>query len=55
MRRAARAPALAAAALDAATGAIRRDPSVTHCGRADCERRNDAVRGGPLPDGTPAG
>ena len=38
----------AAAALDAAAGAIRREPTITHCGRPDCESCNDAVRGGPL-------
>jgi aminoglycoside 3-N-acetyltransferase len=45
----------AAATLAAATRAVRADPAVTHCGRADCERCNDAVRGGPLLDAAVAG
>jgi aminoglycoside 3-N-acetyltransferase len=35
--------------VDAAAAAIRRDPSITHCGDAGCARCNDAVKGGPLP------
>lgn len=38
----------ARAAVEAATRAIQQEPTVTHCGRADCERCNDAVAGGPL-------
>ena len=38
----------AAAALVAAAGVIRRDPMFTHCADAECERCNDAVRGGPI-------
>jgi aminoglycoside 3-N-acetyltransferase len=34
--------------IDAAAAAIRRDPSITHCGDPDCARCNDAVKGGPL-------
>jgi aminoglycoside N3'-acetyltransferase len=44
----------AAATLDAAARAIRRDPSITHCGRADCQRCNDAELGGPLAGDTAA-
>lgn len=33
--------------LAAAAAAFRREPTLTHCGRADCERCNDAVLGGP--------
>ena len=36
------------AALAKATAAIRADPWITHCGRADCDRCNDAVKGGPV-------
>jgi aminoglycoside 3-N-acetyltransferase len=35
-------------ALKAAAKAISAEPLITHCGRADCERCNDAVKGGPL-------
>jgi len=35
-------------ALAVATEAIRADPLITHCGRADCERCNDAVAAGPI-------
>jgi aminoglycoside N3'-acetyltransferase len=38
-------------ALEAATQAIRDDPTITHCGKADC-RCNDAVLGGPILDAT---
>lgn len=38
----------AAAVLDAAAGVMRRDPMITHCADGDCERCNDAVRGGPM-------
>jgi aminoglycoside N3'-acetyltransferase len=38
----------AADVLEAATRIIGRDPAITHCGRADCERCNDAVAGGPI-------
>jgi aminoglycoside 3-N-acetyltransferase len=38
----------AKSALNIATHAIRRDPGITHCGDAACNRCNDAVRGGPL-------
>jgi aminoglycoside 3-N-acetyltransferase len=38
----------AGATLRAAARAIRRDPHITHCGRAGCDRCNDAVLGGPL-------
>jgi aminoglycoside 3-N-acetyltransferase len=34
--------------IEAAAEAIRRDPSITHCGDAGCERCNDAVAGGPI-------
>ena len=34
--------------VDAAAAAIRRDPSITHCGDPHCARCNDAVKGGPL-------
>ena len=37
----------ARAALDAATKAIREDPEITRCGRADCQRCPDAIAGGP--------
>lgn len=36
--------------LEAATAAIRADPWITHCGKAEC-RCNDAVLGGPILDG----
>lgn len=36
-------------ALEAATRAIRGDPTITHCGKEAC-RCNDAVRGGPILD-----
>jgi aminoglycoside 3-N-acetyltransferase len=36
-------------ALEAATRAIRADPTITHCGKDDC-RCNDAVLGGPILD-----
>jgi aminoglycoside 3-N-acetyltransferase len=36
-------------AAHAAASAIRADPTVTHCGRSDCHRCDDAVAGGPLP------
>ncbi|MAG35944.1 MAG: AAC(3) family N-acetyltransferase [Dehalococcoidia bacterium] len=40
--------------LDRAAQAIRNDPMMTHCGRADCDRCNDAVLGGPiLPSSVP--
>ena len=50
----------AAAALDAAAGAIRREPTITHCGRPDCEvlqRRGArrAARCAPLLPGTDIG
>lgn len=38
----------AGAVLDAAADVIRRDPMITHCADAACERCNDAVRGGPM-------
>lgn len=38
----------AAATLAAAAAAIRPNPRITHCGRPDCARCNDAVLGGPL-------
>lgn len=38
----------AASALEAAAGAIRRDPMITHCGNPDCDRCRDAVLGGPI-------
>ena len=38
----------AAPALIAAAQAIRESPEITHCGRDDCERCNDAVLGGPI-------
>lgn len=41
-------------ALEAATQAIRDDPTITHCGKADC-RCNDAVLGGPILDATWSG
>lgn len=41
----------AQAALQAAVEAIRQDPRITHCGHPQCERCNDAVRGGPILDG----
>ena len=34
--------------VDAAACAIAQEPSITHCGDADCERCNDAVLGGPI-------
>ena len=34
--------------LDRAAQAIRNEPMMTHCGRADCNRCNDAVLGGPI-------
>lgn len=34
--------------LQAAVVAIRGNPQITHCGRADCERCRDAVLGGPV-------
>lgn len=40
----------AAEAVARAAEAIRADPRVTHCGRADCERCDDAVAGGPVLD-----
>lgn len=36
----------AAALVASAAGAIRTDPSITHCGKASCERCRDAVLGG---------
>lgn len=38
----------AARLLALASGAIRKDPSITHCGKQDCLRCRDAVAGGPL-------
>ena len=38
---------IAQEALDAASSAIRLDPSITHCADSHCGRCNDAVRGGP--------
>lgn len=38
----------AAETIARAAAAIRAEPSVTHCGVADCERCNDAVAGGPV-------
>lgn len=38
----------AARALRLAADAIRAEPGVTHCGRADCERCDDAAAGGPV-------
>jgi len=38
----------AAAALAAATTAIRENPFVTDCGRATCPRCRDAIAGGPI-------
>ena len=38
----------AAQTLEAAAAAIRADPHLTHCGRADCERCRDAELGGPI-------
>ena len=35
-------------AVQAVAAAIRKDPQITHCGRPDCERCNDAVLGGPI-------
>jgi len=32
----------------ACTEAIRKEPGVTHCGKLDCARCNDIVRGGPI-------
>jgi aminoglycoside N3'-acetyltransferase len=37
----------AASALEAATEAIRNNPTITHCADATCERCRDAVLGGP--------
>ncbi len=37
-------------ALASAASAIGVDPAITHCGRPDCERCNDAVAGGPKPN-----
>ena len=34
--------------LEAASGAIQREPSLTHCGDPHCVRCNDAVEGGPV-------
>lgn len=34
--------------LDVATQGIQRDPQITHCGRTNCLRCNDAVLGGPI-------
>ena len=34
--------------LEALVQAIRLDPGITHCERTDCERCNDAVKGGPI-------
>jgi aminoglycoside 3-N-acetyltransferase len=34
--------------LAVAAAAIRRNPLLTHCGRQECERCNDALAGGPL-------
>ena len=39
----------AAAAVEAASSAIRENPTITACGRAGCLRCRDAVAGGPLP------
>jgi aminoglycoside N3'-acetyltransferase len=41
-------------ALEAATLAIRADPTITHCGKEEC-RCNDAVLGGPMLDGMRSG
>lgn len=38
----------AAQTLEAAATAIRAEPHLTHCGRADCERCRDAELGGPI-------
>lgn len=38
----------AQAALAKATAAIQADPWITHCRRPDCDRCNDAVKGGPV-------
>ncbi len=38
----------AAGLVQAAAEAIRRDPAITHCGRNDCLRCDDAVAGGPV-------
>lgn len=38
----------AAPTLAAAAAAIRENPHITHCGRADCERCRDAMLGGPI-------
>jgi aminoglycoside 3-N-acetyltransferase len=43
---------LAREALALAVDAIRRDPQITHCADAACERCNDAVAGGPIIDAT---
>lgn len=39
---------LAREVLNIATQQIRDEPHITHCGRTDCERCNDAIAGGPL-------
>jgi aminoglycoside 3-N-acetyltransferase len=41
-------------ALEAATRAIRADPTITHCGKDEC-RCNDAVLGGPILDAASSG
>ena len=38
----------AAPMLELASGAIRRDPMITHCGQASCPQCPDAVAGGPV-------
>ena len=38
----------AAEALNAAAANVRANPSITHCGKAECERCRDAVAGGPI-------
>jgi aminoglycoside N3'-acetyltransferase len=38
----------AAQFLTQAAAAIRADPEITHCGVAECERCNDAIKGGPI-------
>ncbi|HLM58919.1 MAG TPA: AAC(3) family N-acetyltransferase [Pyrinomonadaceae bacterium] len=35
-------------ALSLAAAAVRAEPRITHCGRAECERCDDAVAGGPI-------
>jgi aminoglycoside N3'-acetyltransferase len=42
-------------ALHRAVRAIRQEPRITHCGRADCGRCNDAVQGGPVVHHEPEG